>query len=198
MCGTSTAGVPASGIAAFAATRRCTAPTKPSATSGSLSVLTDPDQLRDDLDAMIELERKAMRDDPHREVNTWLDKLAEVGQERRGHQRLAAQGHMTDEELEQALAELEETRKTAERELETLRGRRERLEGMERDRDALLDGYARMATEALDALMPEERCQVYRMLRLRAVVRMDGTLEVGGTFGQGGVLCHTEAPYSTP
>ena len=64
--------------------------------------------------------------------------------------------------------------------------------------NALLDGYARMAPEALDTLMPEERYQVYRMLRLGAVVRMDGALEVGGTFRQGGALCHTETQSSTP
>ncbi len=74
------------------------------------------------------------------------------------------------------------------RELETLRGRRERIEGMERD--ALLDDYVRLA--------PEERRQVYGMLRLRAVVRMDGTLEVSGTFGEGDASCPTETPYSMP
>lgn len=162
------------------------------------SLLTDPDQLRADLDAMIEQERKEMRGDPDREANTWLDKLSEMDQERRGYQRLAAKGHMTDEELDQALAELEEMRKTAERELETLRGRRERIEGMERARDALLDDYAHLAPEVLDALTPEERRQVYGMLRLRAVVRMDGTLEVGGTFGEGNALCHTQTRCSTP
>ena len=82
--------------------------------------------------------------------------------------------------------------------LETLRGRRERLEEMERDRDALFDGYTRMAPKALDSLIPEERCQVYRMLGLAAVVRMDGALEVGGMFGQGGALCQPETQYSTP
>ena len=69
---------------------------------------------------------------------------------------------------------------------------------MERYRDALLESYARMAPKALVALMPEERCHVYRMLGLAAVVRMDGALEVGGTFGQGGALCQPETQYSTP
>jgi site-specific DNA recombinase len=162
------------------------------------SLLTDPVQLRADLDVMIEEERKAMRGDPHREAKTWLDKLTEVEAERRGYQRLAAKGHMTDEELDEALAELDETRKTAERELEALHGRQERMEQMERDRDVILDEYARMAPETLEVLTPEERRQVYSMLRLRAMVRMDGALEVSGTFGEGGPFCPTEARYSMP
>ena len=49
------------------------------------SLLTHPVQLRADLDVMIEEERKAMRGDPGREANAWLDKLAEVEAERRGY-----------------------------------------------------------------------------------------------------------------
>jgi hypothetical protein len=36
-------------------------------------------------------------------MNAWLDKLSELDQERRGYQRLAARGHMTDEELDEAM-----------------------------------------------------------------------------------------------
>jgi len=162
------------------------------------SLLTHPVQLRADLDAMIEEERKAMRGDPGREANAWLDKLAEGEAERRGYWRLAAKGHMTDEELDEALSELDESRKTAEHGLETLRGRQERIEKMERDRDVLLEEYARMAPEALDTLTPEERRQVYGMLRIRAVIRMDGTLEVNGTFGEGNIFCQTKARSSMP
>ncbi len=39
-----------------------------------------------------------------------------------------------------------------------------------------------MAPEALDHLRPEERHQVYRMLRLRVRVYIDGILEVSGAF----------------
>jgi site-specific DNA recombinase len=156
------------------------------------TLLTDPEQLRVDLDAMIEEERKGMRGDPDQESKMWLDRLTEVDKERRGYQRLAAKGHMTDEELNDAQRELEETRKTAQRELKALRGRQERVEEMERDQDALLDNYARMAPEALDELTPEERHQVYRMLRLRAVITMDRELEISGAFREGVGFCPTE------
>ena len=105
---------------------------------------------------------------------------------------------MTDEELDEALSELDESRKTAEHGLEALRGRQERIEEMERDRDVLLDEYSRMAPEALDTLTPEERRQVYGMLRIRAVIRMDGTLEVSDTFGEGNIFCQTKARSSMP
>src|SRR5215210_1096507 len=86
---------------------------------------------RSDLDAMIEEERKGMRGDPDQEAKVWLEKLTEVDQERRAYQRLAAKGRMTNDERDGELAELAETRKIAECELEALRGRRERIEEME-------------------------------------------------------------------
>ena len=45
---------------------------------------------------------------------------------------------MTDQDLDEALAELEEARKAAQGELETLKHRRERIEQLERDKEALL------------------------------------------------------------
>ena len=72
--------------------------------------LTDPDLLRADLDRMIELERSVVRGDPDREAKHWLEKLSEADEERRGFLRLAARGRITDEELDQELAGLEEVR----------------------------------------------------------------------------------------
>ena len=116
---------------------------------------------------MIVQERAGMHGDPDEETAPWLEKLSELEQERRGYLRLAAMGHMTDEELEEALAELEETRMTAVEELVAIRGRKEILEELERDRDTLLESYAVMTPKALDALTREERRQVYAMLRSR-------------------------------
>lgn len=58
-----------------------------------------------------------MRSDPEHETKAWLEKLSEVETERRGYLRLAAKGHMADEELDEALAELEDARQTAENDL---------------------------------------------------------------------------------
>ncbi len=143
-------------------------------------LMTDPEQLRADLERMIEIERAALCDDPQREAKVWLKKLADVGRMRSGYQEIAAKGLMTFEELEEKLRDLDETRKTAERELEALHGHQERVEKLERDKDAILEHYAGIAPEALGSLAPEERNQVYRMLRIKVVVHVDGTLEVSG------------------
>jgi hypothetical protein len=134
------------------------------------SLLKDPGRLKAGLDEMIEQERAGLRGDPDQEAKTWLEKLSEVDQERRGYLRLAAKGVLADEELDEALAELEETRETAERELRAISARWETLEKLERDKEALLGHYARMTPDALDALEPEERHQVYKMLRLTVEV----------------------------
>jgi hypothetical protein len=56
---------------------------------------------------------------------------------------------------------------------------REKLEELERDKDALLDSYR-------------------PMLGLHATITMDGTLEIGGTFNEGDSLCGMETRPSTP
>ena len=67
--------------------------------------MKSPDQLREDLERMIELEWEGTRGNPEWEAKAWLEKLAEMDQERRGHLRLAAKGHMTDGGLVRELAE---------------------------------------------------------------------------------------------
>ena len=94
------------------------------------------------------------------------------------------QGHMTDDELDEALSELEDTRTTAEEELAVIRGRKETLEDLERDRDALLESYAQMTPGALDTLTPEERRQVYGMLHLEVDVYADGRMVARGVLSE--------------
>src|SRR5215203_3095804 len=95
-------------------------------------VLKDPGRMHAGMDSLIEQKRAEMRGDPEREVRTWLERIAEVDQERRGYLRLAAKGRITDAELDEGFAELEETRRAAEQELEALQGRREEVEALER------------------------------------------------------------------
>jgi hypothetical protein len=148
-------------------------------------LLKDPARLKAGLEEMIEQERAGLRGDPGQEAKTWLERLSEVDQERRGYLRLAAKGHMSDEVLDEALSELEEARQTAEKELEAIRARRETIEKLERDKDALLESYARMTPAALDDLSPDERHHVYKMLRLTVEVSPDGSLDVTGVLGDG-------------
>ncbi len=68
---------------------------------------------------------------------------------------------------------------------------------MEQDRDALLDSLMQIGSEALDTLTPDEKHQLYRILRLEVVVREDRTPEVSGAFGEGFGVCLSESQYRT-
>jgi hypothetical protein len=146
--------------------------------------LRDPERIRAGLDRLIEEERADAGQDPKREVDSWSRKMTEVEVERRGYHRLAAKGHMTDEELVAALSELDEIRETAERELETARARGEALQRLEHDRDALMESYVGMIGETLENLAPEERHRIYKLLRLGVRFRSDWPLEITGVFAQ--------------
>jgi len=142
-------------------------------------LLLDPDRLRADLDAAIELEREVVctHGDPEREAKAWLDKLVEVDHQRTRAQDLAVEGLLSPDELRAKLDSLEETRETARSELALLEGRQEKLAELEADRDALLDHLESVAPEELDALTPTERHDVYKVLGLRVIAREDGNHE---------------------
>ena len=149
-------------------------------------LLRDPELIRAGLDRLIEEEWADAGQDPERDAEFWSRKMTEVEVERRGYHRLAAKGHMTDEELDAALLELDEIRKTAERELEAVRARDEALQRLEHDRDALMESYAGMVRETLEDLAPEERHRIYKLLRLDVRFRPEWPLEISGVFTQVG------------
>jgi hypothetical protein len=145
-------------------------------------LMGNPQQLRSDLERMIELEGSRSQGNPDLEMEVWLERLAETEGMRSSFQDLAAKGLMTHEELGLRLARLEETRAVAKRELETLHRSKERVDRLEQDKESLLESYARMAPDALEALSAEERHRLYRMLRLRVVVNPDRSIEVTGAL----------------
>jgi hypothetical protein len=145
------------------------------------TVLKDPGRILVGMDALIERKRAELRGDPEREARAWLERLAEMDQERRGYLKLAATGRMSEEELDEILADLEETRRTAERELETIGGRREEIEQLERDRDAIKASWSATVPDNLDRLPPEGRNELYHKLRLEISPTEDG-YEITGPF----------------
>jgi hypothetical protein len=145
-------------------------------------LLKDPHTLRFGLEEMIELERKGLRGDPEEPAKIWLPRIAEAERMRGSYQELAAKGLMTLEELGQRLAELEATKGPAERGLATLTNRRESIEMLERDKDALLESLVAMTPEALDGLAPEERHRIYTMMKLRVAALLDGGIEINGNI----------------
>ncbi len=142
-------------------------------------VMKDPEQLRADLDRMIELEKgQGRRADPDKKAKLWAEKLSAVDRKRARYQEMASDDLITFDELRARLAELEETRKTAQYELAALRSHEEYIQELEQDRDALLDSLEATAPEKLDSLAPEEHHQLYKILRLTVAVREDGMAEV--------------------
>jgi len=131
---------------------------------------------------MIEEQRGSLRSDPEGEAKAWFERLAALDRKRGGYLDLAAEGLMDRDELRAKLAELQEDRETAEREIATIEGRRERLKQVERDRDTVIEHYAGMVPESLDDLSPEERHQIYKMLRLEVLAYPDKSLEVSGAI----------------
>jgi site-specific DNA recombinase len=142
------------------------------------AILADPERLRTDLDRMIEMKRQARRGDPRREMDVWLEKLAEADRKRTRFQHAYAEDTISLEDLKDRLAELEEVRELAQRELESLRHREEEIAGLERDRDAILDSYAGASSEALDSLTPEQRHHLYKSFRMEVLAHADGTTEI--------------------
>ena len=75
-----------------------------------------------------------------------------------------------------------------------MRDRKERLEIVERNKETLLASYAEALAEAVVRLTPEERRQVYAMLRLRVKAGSDGALEVSGVSRGDLCVCESESP----
>ena len=83
-------------------------------------LLKDPERLRAGLDEMIEAERAGMRGDPEAEILAWLGRLDALDSKRSRYQDMAAEGHITFEELGAKLRGLEDERAIVEEELENL------------------------------------------------------------------------------
>ena len=151
---------------------------------GVTTLLKNPEQLRADLDTMIEQERRdALRGDPDHEARMWTDKLVEVERKRARYQEMAAADLISFDELRTRLLDLDETRQNAERELAIIGTHKERVAALEADRNALLTSLMDIAPIALDSLTPEERRRFYKLLGLRVIAYPDGQLEV--EFGDG-------------
>jgi hypothetical protein len=152
------------------------------------SLLQNPEQLKLDLERLIEEEKFMVRDDPEREAQTWLRKIEELDRQRARAQVLAIEGLLSHEELRAKLSQIEEGRQTAQRELAVLTSRKDKVEQLERDAEVLLSSYAEAVPEVLEALNGEERQQVYRMLRLKVRAHTDGITTVSGALVSEGQL----------
>jgi site-specific DNA recombinase len=145
--------------------------------------LQEPERLRADLERAIELERGgSFARDPDREAKAWAQRIAEADAKRARFQHAYAEGVVSLEDLSERLAELEDEKATAERELAALRGRVDRVRELERDRDTGLEGLIGDASEALDSMSPEQRHRFYKMLRVKVHIDAKDSLEITGVF----------------
>jgi small-conductance mechanosensitive channel len=157
--------------------------------------LEEPERLRADLDRAIELERGS-RGDPDREAKMWAQRITEADAKWARLQHAYAEGVISLEDLRERLAELDEEKATAERELAALQDREDRVRDLERDREAVLEGLMGDASEALDSMSPEQRHRFYKMLRIKVHIDAEDALEITGVFPEpiisGPVFCTFE------
>lgn len=144
-------------------------------------MLKDPSRLAAGFEELIE--KHHSRGDPDEEGRFWRGKLEEAATRRDHRLRQHERGHITDSELDGALAEIAEERRVAEAELDKLQHTARELADLQYEKEALLEHYAAMTVEALDSLTPEERHETYRMLRLSVVAHPEGRLLASGVLG---------------
>jgi len=150
------------------------------------NLLKDPERIRSGLDALVEQEREYESRDLDGEAKVWTKKVAEYTRLRSAYQDQQAAGFMTLQELGAKLEELDNGRREAERELMALRSHQQRVENLEKDRDALLQSMSEMVPGDLENLDGEEKNKLYQMLRLEVTPSEEG-YEVSGAFCTSGL-----------
>lgn len=144
---------------------------------------------------MVDQERDGLRGDPEREAKEWRCKLSEIATKRARFQELAAEDLLTLDELRAKLTELDEVREATELELSLLQNRVERVEALQRSKDAVLASLEETVPKALGELNAEERHQLYEMLKVRLTAGVDGSLELNGKLIPKHPVC---TPGTTP
>lgn len=148
-------------------------------------LLLQPERLIAGLRRHTERERElASRRDPEQEAKAWLERIAAADRQRAKYQEMAAEELITFEELRERLEGLEEAKKTAHGELESISLHRQRLDELERSAEDLVRQYAAIVPESLDAISPEEKHQIYKTLKMRVLVNIEGTVKVETVLGE--------------
>jgi hypothetical protein len=142
-------------------------------------LLKDPEKLAAGMDALIEQEASGRPDSAEREAEILSDKLDECARLRRAHQDQQAAGLMTIGELADKLEELEGVKTLAQTELANLSERRRRVDELRQDKEAVLQFRSEAVVEGLDELTPEQKSEVYRLLKLELTPTPEGMLATG-------------------
>jgi hypothetical protein len=125
---------------------------------------------------MLEQEKAPTATGPGEDWATWLRKLTELETQEERLLDLYLENKLDMDRYERRLAQIRLTRKTAEGELARIEAKADHVEQLERNKEALLNHYARIVPGQLDTLEPEERNRVYKMLGLTVSAHVDGSL----------------------
>jgi hypothetical protein len=98
----------------------------------------------------------------------WLEEISEASCKRVRYQEMAAEGLIDFEDLRTQPSKSYGPRSVAQSTLAKL----------ERDRDSLLESYADLMPEAIDALGSEERHRAYRIIGLEVYLAPNGSFEL--------------------
>ena len=145
------------------------------------SLLKNPERLRVGIERFIEEKREALQDVPTHGLRHWHAELEKIERRRDGHLDQQAEGLISMAELKKKLADLEERRELAERELGKLARHHEHMAELERDAEALMERYTFEAREGLDLFTLEDRHDAYRALGIKVISYSDGTVEITGS-----------------
>jgi site-specific DNA recombinase len=140
-------------------------------------LLKAPERLRIGIERFIEEERAA-QDTPTHELRHWHAELERIERRRSGHLDQQAEGLISMAELKDKLADLEERREVAERELGKLARHHEHMAELERDAEALMERYTLEASDGLELYTPKDRHDAYRALGIKVISYPDGTVEL--------------------
>jgi len=147
------------------------------------SILKDPDRLRSGLDEMLAQEQATLGRNPGEEEKAWLKKLADTERQKDRLVDLYLDRKLDKKRYEAKASELDRVAQTGEAELDRLRNRQHRLAKLRRERDELLEHYENLVPESLDALTPEQRHRVYKIMGLSVFGCRDGSLEITWAYG---------------
>jgi site-specific DNA recombinase len=136
------------------------------------AVLSNPDLMRAGLRELVASETAEQERD-RSELAHWTEALQNVGIKTERLLDLYLNGGLERTLYEQKMASLRAEETSASEEIERLKTRRQMEEAAQSDMEALIEGYAEAVPEDLDALTPEERHEIYRMLGLR--INLDNT-----------------------
>jgi site-specific DNA recombinase len=147
----------------------------------SWELLFDREALEAQMDEAIAREETALRN-PDITAKAWAEKVVECDRKRAAYQDQQAAGLMSSDELRARLAQLEEQKATAERELARLREAEGRVEELKARKRAVLEMYGTGLMCGLEFFPPGLRRLLYGFLGLRVSVRADRTVHVEGDF----------------